>query len=196
MSLTWIYPLAVAWVFITALSLLLFMDWRLSVVSLVFQYLGVFILVSMSWPLETSVVKLVAGWMAVGILGMSLVERGGGGTPPLHVTGMIFRGMIAALVGLVVLTLLPGAQEWFVGAPRAQIAGGSFLVTLGLLNLGLSNDLDRILIGLLTVISGFEVMYASVEDSILMTSLLAVVNLGIAFVGAFLLSITEREGEA
>jgi hypothetical protein len=39
----------------------------------------------------------------------------------------------------------------------------------------------------LTYLSGFEVLYATVESSILVTGILVVVNLGIALVGGYLL---------
>jgi len=48
-------------------------------------------------------------------------------------------------------------------------------------------------LGLLTVLGGFEVLYAVVETSILVTGLLAMANLGIALVGAYLLSVPELE---
>jgi hypothetical protein len=48
-------------------------------------------------------------------------------------------------------------------------------------------------IGLLTVLAGFEILYAAVESSILVTALLAVVNLGLALAGAFFLNTAQEE---
>jgi hypothetical protein len=64
---------------------------------------------------------------------------------------------------------------------------------LGLLQLGLSREAIRIVIGVLTVISGFEILYATLEASVLMTGLLAILNIGIAFVGAYLLLASYLE---
>jgi len=187
--------LAVGLLFLTALSLLLFEDWRLSIGALALQYVGVFVLVTESWPVEIAVVKLVAGWMSVAVLGMALIdyseENGHGDT--LNLSGKLFRFMVAGLVGLVVVSLLPNVLTWFLGATSRQGLGGAFLLGLGLLHLSLSTSPIRIIIGLLTVIAGFGILFAAVEASILITTLLAIVNLGIAFVGAYLLSISSME---
>lgn len=190
--------LAVGLLFLTALSLLLFEDWRLSVGALVLQYAGAFVLVSMSWPMEMAMVKLVAGWMSVAVLGMALVdyseeiERG----DKLNLPGKLFRALVGGLVGLVVVSILPNILTWFVGAAPRQGLGGGFLLVLGLLHLGLSTSPTRIVIGLLTVISGFGILFATGEASVLVTTLLALVNLGIAFVGAYLLSLSSMETTA
>jgi len=42
-------------------------------------------------------------------------------------------------------------------------------------------------IGLMTVLCGFEILYAAVESSILVAALLAVINLGLALVGSYLM---------
>jgi len=194
-----IYPtLAVGLVFLTALSLLLFEDWRLSAVALVLQYAGVFVLVSVSWPVEMAMVKLVAGWMSVAVLGMALVdhseeiERG----DKLNLPGKAFRALVAVLVGLVVVSLLPNILTWFLGAVPRQGLGGGFLLGLGLLHLWFSTSPTRVVIGLLTVISGFGILFATGEASVLIITLLAIVNLGIAFVGAYLLSLPSMEATA
>jgi hypothetical protein len=44
-------------------------------------------------------------------------------------------------------------------------------------------------LGLLTVLGGFEIFYAAVEDSTLVTGLLAGVDLGLALLGAYLISL-------
>jgi hypothetical protein len=43
------------------------------------------------------------------------------------------------------------------------------------------------------VISGFEILYAAVENSTLVTVLLAVVTLGLAIVGAYILTPVKTE---
>jgi len=64
---------------------------------------------------------------------------------------------------------------------------------MGLLQLGLTALPLRITIGLLTVLSGFEILYAVVETSTLVSGLLAGVSLGLALVGAYLLTIPTME---
>jgi hypothetical protein len=52
-----------------------------------------------------------------------------------------------------------------------------------------------VIYGLLTVLAGFEILYAAVEGSILVAALLCVVNLGVGLVGAYLLNggLVEEE---
>jgi len=64
---------------------------------------------------------------------------------------------------------------------------------MGLLQLSLTTNPFRIIIGLLTSLSGFELIYAAIETSTLVTGLLAGVNLGLALVGAYLLIAPTME---
>jgi hypothetical protein len=68
-----------------------------------------------------------------------------------------------------------------------QVWGGLILIGIGLLHLGLTAQPLRVVLGLLTVLSGFEILYAAVESATLVAGLLAGVNLGLALVGAYLL---------
>jgi hypothetical protein len=67
------------------------------------------------------------------------------------------------------------------------------LISLGLLHLGITSDPFQVIIGLLTVLAGFEVLYAAVESSVLVTALLAVVNLGLALAGSYFLNGTQEK---
>ncbi len=74
---------------------------------------------------------------------------------------------------------------------------GSFLlIGFGILQLGLTSHPLRVIIGLLTALSGFEVIYAAIESSNLVTGLLAGVNLGLALAGAYMLVAPSMESNA
>lgn len=168
--------------------------WMLGLLAL--QYVGVFLLVSYSWPLEIAVVKLVAGWMAAAILFLAHQTRtGSDGRERLtaSIPAKIFMGFAALLVGLAMYSLMPSALRWFLGASPQQVVGGVWLLGLGILQLSFSRQDIRIIIGLLTVISGFEILYATLEASVLMTGLLALLNIGLAFVGAYLQMASRLE---
>ncbi len=156
---------------------------------LALQYVGVFLLVSYSWPLEIAVVKLVAGWMAVAVLFLALSDHPSSlekGRLTASTPGSFFMGFTALLIGLSMYSLIPAAMRWFLGASSQQVLGGVWLLGLGTLQLSFSKQDTRIIIGLLTVISGFEILYATLEASVLMTGLLALLNISLAFVGAYL----------
>jgi hypothetical protein len=97
------------------------------------------------------------------------------------------------LICISVYTLVPTAQRWFLGASFQQILAGLVLLGLGFLQLGLSREKLRIIIGLLTILSGFEILYATLEASVLMTGLLAILNIGLAFLGAYLMGASNLE---
>jgi hypothetical protein len=163
---------------------------------LALQYVAVFGLVGVSWPLEIAVVKLVAGWMAAAVLFLTyqnlpspVIQKRLASSNPAY----LFIVFSALLIGLVMYSLIPIALRWFLGASAQQVLGGLWLLGLGLLQMGYSRQDIRIVIGLLTVISGFEILYATLEASVLMTGLLAILNIGLAFLGAYLQMASQLE---
>jgi hypothetical protein len=172
---------------ISSLVLLIDLNSRVNLVALSVQYVGVFWLVAISWPLGLSTVKLIVGLMAVAILSASHPSTGLVDTPYAGLSGRIFHGLAAAIVWIAVLSVGPALQPWFPINPDI-LQGGILLIGMGLLQLGMTTNLLRVFLGLLTTLSGFEIIYSALETSVLVTGLLALVNLGIAFVGAYLLT--------
>ncbi|UCF27463.1 MAG: hypothetical protein JSW42_12625 [Chloroflexota bacterium] len=186
---------AVILAFITATSLLVSWNWRLSIFSLAIQYVCVVVLVSSSWPLETAAVKLVAGWMACAVMALALrnqpddlivgVER--------PISDSVFRLIAAVMAGLFAFTGGIRLVLWLPEISVEQAYGSMILIALGLLHLGLTNHPFRVVLGLLTLLSGFEILYAAVESSILIAGLLAIVTLGLAIICAYLLTAPTLE---
>jgi hypothetical protein len=170
-------------------------DWRWVLGALAVQYLLAFILITPSWPLELGAVKLVAGWMAGAILGMTRLNLSE--IPSEDVrrlpTTPAFLIISAALVILFVLGAAPALAGWARQLSVNQAWGGLLLIGMGLLQVGLSGTTFRSIIGLLTMLSGFEILYAAVESSLLVAALLGILNLGIALAGAYLLQTPALE---
>jgi hypothetical protein len=91
------------------------------------------------------------------------------------------------LVILTVLSISPRLAEWVEGIEEMQTVGAFTLIGMGLLHLGLTAQAFRVVIGLLTILSGFEILLSAVEVSALIAGLLAFVTLGLALIGAYLL---------
>jgi hypothetical protein len=187
--------IAVGAVIITSVGLLLTRDWRWSIILLAVQYLGMFVLVLQHWPLGMASVKVVAGWMSAAILGMtysnlSLADSTEEDTLP---RGRPFRLFAAGIVALIVVVVMPGVNTIMAEAGFAVTAGSLFLIGMGLLQLGITADILRVTIGLMTVLSGFEILYSAVEGSVLVAALLAVINLGLALVGSYLLIASNSQ---
>ena len=181
---------AVALVAASATGILLSRDWRWSLGLLSAQYLGAAALAAQHWPLGMAAAKLVAGWMATAALGMTITglvsrQRADEQSWP---QGRTFRILMAGMVFILAAVLTPRIENVIAGVGAPVIAGTIVLIGIGWLQLGSSDQVPRIIVGLLTVIAGFEVFYTAVEGSILVAGMLAVVTLGLGLVGAYLLT--------
>ena len=180
--------LAAILVLITAVGLVLSRDWRWSLGLLAVQYFGVFWLVLGHWPLGMAVAKLITGWMAAGVLLMTRLAMPAD-TPEESAwpQGRLFRLFACLLIALAAASLVTLVPAWLPGISTAEAFGGLVLVGLGILHLGMTVQPARVITGLLTVLAGFEIMYASVENSLLVAALLSALNLGLALVGSYLM---------
>jgi hypothetical protein len=177
-------------------GLLLARDWRWLIVLLSAQYFGMLLLTLQHWPLGMASVKLVAGWMSAAILGMTrsgLPREDRSERESLLPRGRLFRLFAAGIVGLIVAGGAPPVDALMADAGFAVTAGSLLLIGMGLLHLGVTDHVLRVTIGLMTVLSGFESLYAAVEGSTLVAALLAVINLGLALVGAYLLIASNAQ---
>src|SRR6266498_2812262 len=195
-TLAWI---AVVIVILTSVGLLIARDWRWSIILLAVQYLGMFMLTLQHWPLGMASVKVVAGWMSAAILGMT--RSGLSNEDPQEESiwprGRLFRLFAAAIILLIVAVVTPGVDNIMADAGFAVTNGSLLLIGMGLLHLGITARTLRVTIGLMTILSGFEILYSAVEGSVLVAALLAIINLGLALVGSYLLiASTSREAES
>jgi hypothetical protein len=168
-------------------------NWRRSILALAVQYLGVFWLIVLSWPVELAIVKLVVGWVTGAVLGASQLpeaSKDSGGR-----SSQIFRSLAAIFVFILAFTTYPFLSTWINTRPEI-LQGGLILIGIGLLQLGMTTNSLRVVLGLLTVLSGFEIIYSAVETSVLVTGMLAVVTLGLALVGSYLLNVTSMDEAA
>jgi hypothetical protein len=177
---------------ISSVILFLSRSWRWRIGALAFQYLGVFVLISLSWPADLAAVKLVVGWMAGAILGVSRIDLAQEDVRRWPTERLYFI-FVASVVFLTVATLAPALTNWVPRININQAWGGLLLIGMGMVHMGFASRGLRVIISLLTFLSGFEILYAVVESSTLVTGLLALVNLGVAIAGAYLM--TDITGE-
>ena len=207
MPLSLVSWIVVGLLLVTSIGLLLSRDWRWCLGFLAAQYLGMFWLVTLHWPFGLASVKLVTGWMASATLGVTRLGMSDGlqslqtlesqrretlESSPCP-QGHPFRLFAAALVVILVIAATPQVEIMIPGISRPVIVGGLLLTGMGLLHLGITAEILRITLGLLTVLAGFEILYATVETSILLAGLLAIVNLGLALAGAYLMTAAPPE---
>lgn len=177
---------------ISSAAVILSPNWRWRVGSLAVQYVGVFWLVSVSWPSGLAAVKLVTGWMAGAILGVSRIGQLAEDRRRWP-TEWLFFGLVVVLVLVTISAVAPTVSTWLPDVDSDQVFGGMLLIGMGMVHLGMASRGIRVVLSLLTFLSGFEILYAGVETSTLVAGLLAVINLGVALVGAYLLSDDEEK---
>jgi hypothetical protein len=194
MSLDVVSIAAVALLSVTSVILLISLHWRVSMIALAVQYLAVFWLVALVWSINLAMAKLVTGWMVIAIIAASqpvqnYQDRRFAGLP-----GILIKLLSTVLIGVLVYSIAPALSE-IIPTGMSILWGGLILIGMGLLQLGFSMRVSRIMLGLLTLLAGFEVIYAAVEDSMLVEGLLVIINLGLGLVCSYLLSVATLEAE-
>jgi hypothetical protein len=191
--LAWI---AVLVIILTSVGLLIARDWRVSIILLAVQYLAMFILSLLHLPLGMASAKVVAGWMSSAILGMtrSGLPNDDSSEENIWPRGRLFRLFAAGIVGILVVGATPIVNNVMANAGSAVTAASLLLIGMGLLHLGITSQILRVTLGLMTVLAGFEILYAAVEGSVLVAALLAVINLGLALVGSYLMIASSTKG--
>ena len=179
---------------ITSSGLLLYRDWRWGISFLAGQYIGVFWLVLQHWPLGMAAAKLVGGWMATASIGMTLLNLHlQEPTDKYWTQGRSFLLFMIGMAALLAVAAAPLIESTLPGIGIPVVVGGILLIAMGLLQLGMTTQVLRVILGLLTTLSGFEILYAAMEGSSLVAALLVVINLGLGLVGAYLLTAASEE---
>lgn len=107
-----------------------------------------------------------------------------------------FRWVVVLLVAIAAWGL--GRRSWM-GLPGLTFdatMGSTFLMLLGLLQASLFRRPMRVVLGLLTMLSGFGIAYSAVETSLAVIALLILVNLGLALAGSYLTIVEVPEPRA
>ena len=173
----------------TSLVLLFNPNWRWTLLAVAAQYLAVAWLVSLSWPVGLAAIKLVVGWMAGAVLSTVQADAD---APAEPFSGRLFR-LITATLLLVVIFTLPSSMRAWLQVTQPVFLGAIILIGLGLLQVSMTANPLRMVLGLLTFLAGFEVLYAGLEFSVLVAGLMAAINLGLALAGTYLLSTAQQK---
>jgi hypothetical protein len=133
--------------------------------------------------------------MAAASLGMTLLNLPQQQEPieKYWTQGRAFRLFMVGMAALLAVAAAPRIEGVLPGMGIPVAIGGILLTTMGLLQLGMTTQILRVILGLLTTLSGFEILYAAMEGSSLVAALLVVVNLGLGLVGAYLLTVSSEE---
>lgn len=174
-------------------ALLLVRDWRISTALLAGQYLAMFLAILSIWPFSVALIKLMVGWMAATVLSTSATAQQAFEGETVLPMSRIFRMTLAGLILIVILSiatplnrLIPEVNVWLMRC-------GLLSIGLGLAHIGISTRPYRIIVGLLTILTGFEIIYAAMVTSFLVIGLLAGINLALALAAIYFGLFLNRE---
>ncbi len=182
--------------FFAALGLMTASAWRTKLAWLMAQYLAAFLFIGYSWPWSTASARLLTGWMAAILLAIGLLNYGDAAfDTPQAGFQRAFGGLATVFVSGFLLAISFMQPDLLPVNQPLLLAGSLLIAGNALLRLGLRESLSDNLFSLLSLLSGFEVLYAAIETSLLVNLLLSAVTLGLALLGSFLLA-RQGEGEA
>jgi hypothetical protein len=193
--------LAILGLFVTGGLMVLLRDWRASLLALLGQYLLAGLVLSRLLLPEIALIKILigalicpmlylaarqAGWRA----GRKLLPSSDDASTTTPAQDSLFPGGLAfRLLAVTLMVILAAAlsRRYPLPAVPPDVGLGSYwLILIGLLILMLTEEPFKGGQGLLTAIIGFELFYTSIERSLAMVWLWAVVNLLLALAIAYL----------
>ncbi|MCS7248133.1 MAG: hypothetical protein NZ840_07815 [Anaerolineales bacterium] len=204
MSQQWVSFLGVLLAVGAALYNLISSDWRWRMLALGVQGIGFFLLCFQSLSLGLSLVKFIESWTAVAIIGTALantarnpargrsVERETSGPFHFPFSARAFRLAMAVLIGIALPQAVWHLMSLFGGLGFFHAIAALALSSISLLILSFRTSTLSIAIGLLTFFQGFEILFAAIEPSLMLTGLLAAIVLSTAFLCAYFLRVEEE----
>jgi hypothetical protein len=193
--------LAVLGLFVTGGLMVLVRDWRASLLALLGQYLLAGLVLSRLVLPEVALIKVLIGALICPMLYLAVRQAGwrpgrkwlpspGDASNTTPVQDSLFpRDLAFRLLAVTLMVILAAAlsRRYSLPAIPPDVGLGSYwLILIGLLILMLTEEPFKGGQGLLTAIIGFELFYTSIERSLAMVWLWAVVNLLLALAIAYL----------
>lgn len=102
-------------------------------------------------------------------------------------SNVLFRVAVGVLGILASIGALRAEIVQLAGLDSMFILGALFALFSGFMQLGVTRSPLRVAVGLLTMLSGFSIVYVAIEPSLAVVALLALVHLGIALTCSYVL---------
>ena len=204
---------AIAGLILTGVTIFLTSDWRLSLTALLVQYVLVGMALTRFVQPELAIVRVLVGVLVVPILYLTARRiqevrapepgRGTGdrflGLPvgwnagPL---GLPLRLLTVLLVGLALIRFFPNYRAALptlagegVAVPPDIIFVAFWLGTMGLVSMILSGDALRVGPALLTIMAGFDLVYAGLQSNLAVTGFFGALTLLAALAFSYLAAV-------
>jgi len=186
---------AIVGLVITASLIVVLRDWRFALAALSVQYVLVGLLLTRLIQPRVAVTKVLIGALVCVVLYLTarLVSDKGEGSSRggASLADFAFRLLAALLVGLAVYSL---SKRYPLPEVPSDIGLACYwLASLGLLVLMLTEEPLKAGMGLLTLVTGFELFYSALERSLSVAGFLGIANFLIALAIAYLTAASEAE---
>lgn len=195
---------AIIGLFLTALIIVLTADWRLSLAALLIQYVLAGLVLTRFIQPEIAVVKILVGVLVVPILylgtrhtpdmrnsqeaegenGGSLGSPLGWGAGPM---GLVLRLLAVLLVVLALIRLFGTYRLPLVSIDIAFAA--LWMGSMGIIGFVLAGGPLRVAPALLTILAGFDLVYATIEPSLAIVGFLGALTLLTALAFSYLVAV-------
>ncbi|MCK9246599.1 MAG: hypothetical protein M0P11_06555 [Anaerolineaceae bacterium] len=164
-------------------------QWSLNLIALVVQFICLFPILWAALPLQLALIQPFTGLMVTLILYLTLLNVGEVepiNLKPRPTSGEVFRALAGIFLIATLGTFVPQIKTAiFPSIPLNHLFLSLGLVLIGILQLGTIREPLYLAIGMLTFLSGFELLYIALEFSFLLAALFVAVNLLLAIVGSF-----------
>lgn len=167
-------------------AILALSDWRLRLLGLAFAQLIGFILILQIWPIALASVKLISGWMAVVVLSATMAATSSETSDQkFTISANVFKLMLAAFSWVAIAAVADNLISWLPISFTNLFVGLVFLFC-GIFFMSLFTKINDIAVGLLIFLSGFDIIYSSLEGSALVTGIYALIVILVSLVCSFL----------
>ncbi len=171
------FVILIAVIVLSIASIFLSESTRTALIFLGILYLCEFFLLAQVWSLGLAAVNLITGLLTVVIINAfcSSVHL------KLVAPRIALDILMIVFVGIITFAFAPQLTTYLIESSQFLIIG-VFLFAIGLLQAGTSRNTFRSLISLLILFSGFQIIYAPLEGSALVTALMSTIQVVLAFV--------------
>jgi len=166
-------------------AILILTDWRWKMAGLaVIQLIG-FILILQIWPIALASVKLISGWMGIAVMSATMASNRELRISETLTSARVYKLMLAAFSWIVIAASVERLNSWL-PIPYTNLFIGLVFFFCGILYFSQEVEINGIAIGLLIFLSGFDVIYSSLEGSALVTGIYGLIVILISIISSYL----------
>lgn len=166
-------------------AILILTDWRWKMAGLALIQLIGFILILQIWPIALASVKLISGWMGVALMSATMASTREARNVELQISARVYKLMLTAFSWIVIAASVERLNSWL-PIPYTNLFIGLVFFFSGIFYFSQERDINGIAIGLLIFLSGFDIIYSSLEGSALVTGIYGTIVILVSIINSYL----------